>query len=133
MTIENSVRVDKFLWAVRIFKTRSLATDECRKGRVLINNVQVKPSRNVGKDEIITIRKPPVNYTYKVIDLTENRVGAKLVEHYIENLTPESEISKLNLSRTALLSYRERGTGRPTKKERRNLDKFIDDFQNSED
>jgi ribosome-associated heat shock protein Hsp15 len=133
MTMENSVRVDKFLWAVRIFKTRSLATDECRKGRVLINNLQVKPSRNVGKDEIISVRKPPVSYTYRVINLTENRVGAKLVENYIENLTPESEISKLILSRAALLTLRDRGTGRPTKKERRNLDKFIDDFQNPED
>jgi len=132
MTTESSARVDKFLWAVRIFKTRSLATDECRKGRVLINNVQVKPSRNIGRNEIITIRKPPVNYTYKVIDLTENRVGAKLVQHYIENLTPKSEISKLNLSRTAMLNFRDRGTGRPTKKERRNLNKFFDDFQNSE-
>ena len=131
--MENSVRVDKFLWAVRIFKTRSLATDECRKGRVLINNVQVKPSRNVGKDEIISVRKPPVSYMYRVINLTENRVGAKLVENYIENLTPESEISKLILSRSALLNLRGRGTGRPTKKERRNLDKFIDDFQNSGD
>jgi ribosome-associated heat shock protein Hsp15 len=133
MSEENSVRIDKFLWAVRIFKTRSLATDECRKGRILINNVQVKPSRNVSKGEILIVRKPPVNYTFRVIDLVENRVPAKLTGNFIENITPESEISKLSLSKTGILSFRDRGTGRPTKKERRNLDKFIDDFQNYND
>lgn len=133
MSEENSVRIDKFLWAVRIFKTRSLATDECRKGRILINNLQVKPSRNVSRGEIIIVRKPPVNYTFRVIDLVQNRVPAKLTDNYIENITPESEISKLSLSKTGILSFRERGTGRPTKKERRNLDKFIDDYQNYND
>ena len=121
------VRIDKFLWSVRIFKTRSIASEACRRGRILINNIQVKPSRSVLKDEIITVRKLPVIFTYRVIDPIENRVSAKLVCNHIEDLTPEEEKRKLDIRHAGFASYREKGTGRPTKKERRNLDRFIDD------
>lgn len=125
------VRIDKFLWSVRIYKTRSIASEACRKGRIIINNVQVKPSRSVLRDEIITVKKPPVIYTYRVIEPIENRVSAKLAIKYIEDLTPEEEKSKLDVRLTGFNSNREKGSGRPTKKERRNLDRFtgnIDHF-----
>lgn len=123
----SSVRIDKFLWSVRLYKTRSMASDECRKGRIIINNIQVKPSRIVEGNEIITIRKPPVTYTYRVIKPIENRVSAKLVSNFIEDLTPEQEKIKLEISHSAFPGFRLKGLGRPTKKERRNLDRFIDD------
>lgn len=128
MSGPNEIRIDKFLWSVRIYKTRSIASDECRKGRILINNTPVKPSREVSSNEIITVRKPPVTYTYRVIEPIENRVSAKLAVNYIEDLTPQEEKNKLELSHSGLNGYREKGTGRPTKKERRNIDRFIDDF-----
>ena len=123
----SGIRIDKFLWSVRLYKTRSIASDECRKGRIVINNVQVKPSRIVEGNEIITIRKPPVTYTYRVIKPIENRVSAKLVSNFIEDLTPEQEKIKLEISHSAFPGFRLKGLGRPTKKERRNLDRFIDD------
>lgn len=125
------VRIDKFLWSVRIFKTRSIASEACRKGRIIINNIQVKPSRSVLRDEIITVKKPPVIFTYRVIEPIENRVSAKLAIKYIEDLTPEEEKSKLDVRLAGLTGNREKGSGRPTKKERRNLDRFtgnIDHF-----
>lgn len=123
----SSVRIDKFLWSVRLYKTRTMASDECRKGRITINNIQVKPSRIVEGNEIITIRKPPVTYTFRVIKPIENRVSAKLVSNFIEDLTPEQEKTKLEISHSAFPGFRLKGLGRPTKKERRNLDRFIDD------
>lgn len=120
------VRVDKFLWAVRIFKTRTMATDACRMGRVLIGNNPVKPSKYVECEDIINIRKPPATYTFKVLKVTENRVSASLVSNFVENLTDENEIFKLKINRTSLTGYRERGMGRPTKKERRSIDKWRD-------
>lgn len=123
----SSVRIDKFLWSVRLYKTRSMASDECRKGRIAINNMQVKPSRIVEGNEIITIRKPPVTYTYRVIKPIQNRVSAKLASNFIEDLTPEQEKIKLEISHSTFPGFRLRGLGRPTKKERRNLDRFIDD------
>lgn len=125
MPDKKEIRIDKFLWSVRIYKTRSIASDECRKGRILINNIQVKPSRSVLKEEIITVKKPPVNYSYRVIEPIENRVGAKLVTNFIEDLTPDSERSKLDVQ-TGGIIYRDKGTGRPTKKERRDIDKIRD-------
>ncbi len=121
------IRIDKFLWSVRLYKTRSMASDECRKGRVIINNIQVKPSRVVEGNEIITVRKPPVTYTYRVIKPIENRVSAKLVSNFLEDLTPEQEKIKLEISHSAFPGFRQKGLGRPTKKERRNLNRFIDD------
>jgi ribosome-associated heat shock protein Hsp15 len=125
---KESIRIDKFLWSVRIYKTRSIATDECRKGRILINNIQVKPSRAVLKNEIITIKKPPVIYSYRVIEPIENRVSAKLVEKFVEDLTEEEEKAKLDNRQVSGIVYREKGTGRPTKKERRLIDRIKDDF-----
>jgi len=123
-----TIRIDKFLWAVRIFKTRSIATEACKRGRVVVNNIQVKPSRIVTRDEIIFIRKPPVICSYRVIEPVENRVGAKLAVNYIEDLTPEEEKHKLELKNAGFSGYREKGLGRPTKKERRDLDNFFDGF-----
>ena len=127
MERQSEIRIDKFLWAVRIYKTRSIASDECRKGRILISGIQVKPSRSITKDEIIVVRKPPVNYTYRVIEPIENRVSAKLVSKFVEDLTPEEEKLKLDLSHSGATFHRDKGTGRPTKKERRLIDRFQDD------
>lgn len=127
MPANQDVRIDKFLWAVRIYKTRSVASEECRKGRILIREIAAKPSRTIIKDEIITVRKPPVNFVYRIIEPIENRVGAKLVANYIEDLTPESEKIKLDLTHAGGVIYRQKGTGRPTKKERRLIDKFRHD------
>jgi len=129
MADKKNIRIDKFLWSVRIFKTRSIASDECRKGRIIIYDVQVKPSRIVLKNEIITVKKPPVNYSFRVIEPIENRVGAKLVEQFIEDLTPAGEKLKLELGQSGGIVYRDKGTGRPTKKERRQIDRIKDNFQ----
>ncbi|HUV01356.1 MAG TPA: S4 domain-containing protein [Bacteroidales bacterium] len=123
-----SVRIDKFLWSVRVFKTRSSASEACRKGRVIINNVQVKPSCAVQKKEIVIVKKLPVVYTYRIIDLTEHRISAKLVENYIEDITPAEEKIKLENRHTDGIVFREKGSGRPTKKERRTIDRLKDDF-----
>jgi ribosome-associated heat shock protein Hsp15 len=127
MVENNPVRIDKFLWSVRLYKTRSLASEACRKGRIIIKDVQVKPSRVVQKSEIIIVKKPPVVYTYRIIEPIENRISAKLVEHYIEDLTPEEEKAKLDVNLAGGIVYRDKGTGRPTKKERRLIDKLSDD------
>jgi ribosome-associated heat shock protein Hsp15 len=127
-----SVRIDKYLWAVRIYKTRSIASGECRKGRILINSTAVKPSRLIDSNEIITVNKPPVSYRYRVIEPIENRVSAKLVANYMEDLTPENEKIKLDIKRSVITGLRARGTGRPTKKERRTIDRWIDGINNSD-
>ena len=124
------VRIDKFLWSVRIYKTRSIASEACRRGRIVINDIQVKPSRCVVRDEIITVKKLPVVYTYRIIQPVENRVSAKIVNNYIEDLTPEQEKIKLDIRHAGFSGYRERGSGRPTKKERRSLDRLTDNFDN---
>jgi ribosome-associated heat shock protein Hsp15 len=128
MSESKPIRIDKFLWSVRIYKTRSIASEACRRGRITISNIQVKPSRYVLKDEIINVRKLPVIYTYRIIQPVENRVSAKLVSNYIQDLTTDEEKIKFDIKRAGFSNYREKGTGRPTKKERRNLDSFIDDF-----
>jgi ribosome-associated heat shock protein Hsp15 len=120
------IRIDKFLWSVRIYKTRSIASDECRKGRIIINDIHVKPSRPVIKNEIIIVKKPPVIYSYRVIEPIENRVSAKLVEQFVVDLTPEEEKAKLNIRQAMGIVYRDKGTGRPTKKERRLIDRIKD-------
>jgi ribosome-associated heat shock protein Hsp15 len=124
MPDNKTVRIDKFLWSVRLFKTRSIASDECRKGRVFIKEVPVKPSRIISKDEIIIVKKPPVNFTFRVLEPIENRVSAKIAPLFIEDLTPETEKAKLELSKSGGTGHRQRGTGRPTKKERRLIDRF---------
>lgn len=122
MSDESNARIDKWLWTVRIFKTRSIATEECKKGRVKVNEAEIKPSKDVKPGDIITVRKPPVVYTYKVKDIPKSRIGAKLVPDYLENLTPADELAKLEPGFLAFQGARARGAGRPTKKERRTLD-----------
>jgi ribosome-associated heat shock protein Hsp15 len=122
------VRIDKYLWAVRLYKTRSLASDACRMGRILINDTPVKPSRIIDWNEILVVRKPPVTYTYKVKNPIENRVSPKLVVNYLEDITPDSEKIKLEIQKSAPAAFREKGTGRPTKKERRVIDRFQDGY-----
>jgi ribosome-associated heat shock protein Hsp15 len=124
MPRNENIRIDKFLWAVRIFKTRSLASEACRKGKVLINNVQAKPSRVLIAKEIIVVKKLPLIYSYIVIEPIENRVSAKMVHIYLKDITPDEEKAKLLNSELAGFGYRDKGTGRPTKKERRNIDRL---------
>ncbi|MEN8119897.1 MAG: RNA-binding S4 domain-containing protein [Bacteroidota bacterium] len=124
MKIVDSVRIDKFLWAVRIYKTRSQASDACKKGRVLINEYSVKPSREIKLNDVFEVKKNPVIYKYQVKELLTNRVGAKLVENYIEDKTSEEELSKLEIDLKTPYFKRDKGAGRPTKKERRDIDKF---------
>lgn len=133
MAEKESVRVDKFLWSVRIFKTRSIASDECRKGRIIINGIQVKPSRIILKGDVIAVKKPPVTFTYRVIEPVENRVPAKLVEQFIEDITTDEEKVKLEIRSSLMIGFRDRGTGRPTKKERRLIDKLKEDFNDKQD
>ena len=122
----DSVRIDKFLWAIRVFKTRTEATEACKGGRVKVGGDNAKPSREVSPGDTISIRKGPVNYTYKVLLPLSNRVGAKLVGDFAEDLTPESEKMKLHAPRETFFVTRERGSGRPTKKERREIDELWD-------
>jgi ribosome-associated heat shock protein Hsp15 len=119
----DTVRIDKFLWAVRLYRTRSKASEECRKGRISVNDKQVKSSGKTGTGDIIKIRRPPAVYTYRIIQPAENRMSAKLVSSFIEDLTPEEERLKTDVKRTSLTGYRKKGSGRPTKKERRVIDK----------
>ncbi|GET21385.1 RNA-binding S4 domain-containing protein [Prolixibacter denitrificans] len=126
--MEDQVRVDKWLWAVRVFKTRSIATDACKKGRVTIDGQSVKPSRTLKTGEVIEVRKNPVRYSYKVKQLIQKRVGAKLVPEYMEDVTPASELEILEMQKNMSWFERERGTGRPTKKERRDIDRFKGDW-----
>ena len=119
----DKVRVDKFLWAVRIFKTRSIASDACNNGRVLLDGVQTKPSKELKGTESITVRKPPVVYSYKIKNLAKNRMPAKLVKDFIEDQTSIEELEKLKIKETFFIR-RDKGTGRPTKKERRIIDKL---------
>ncbi len=123
--MEGPVRVDKWLWAVRIYKTRSIATEACKKGHVIIDNIQVKPSRVLKIGDIVKVKKNPVTYSYKVLGLTEKRVGAQLVPEYLLDVTPKEELEILDIQKNMLWMRRERGAGRPTKKERRDLDDFF--------
>jgi ribosome-associated heat shock protein Hsp15 len=124
MTDNKPVRIDKFLWSVRIFKTRSIASDACIKGKIIINNIPVKPSRIISKDDIIIVKKPPVIFTYRVITPVENRVSAKLVELFLEDITSENEKAKLDIRHVVGTGHRDKGTGRPTKKDRRLIDRL---------
>ena len=122
--MEESVRIDKWLWAVRLFKTRTLATEECKKGRVTIEGVSVKPSRVPKPGEIIKVRKTPITYSYKVLGLTGKRIGAKLVHEFVLDITPPEELQILEIRKQMGFFERDRGTGRPTKKDRRDLDRL---------
>lgn len=121
-----SVRIDKWLWAVRVYKTRSLAANECKKGRVSINDVEVKPSREIKIGDVVFVKKSSITYQYKVLQLAEKRMGAKLVPDFMEDVTPASEFEVIEMQKYMQWSNRDKGTGRPTKKDRRNLDQFRD-------
>lgn len=120
------VRIDKWLWAVRIFKTRSQATEACKKGHVAIEDLPVKASREVHVGEVIKVRKSPITKSFKVKALSGKRMGAKLVSDFLEDVTPSEEIELLEMQKHMRWSAREKGTGRPTKKDRRDLDDFFD-------
>ena len=125
---KSEVRIDKWLWAMRIFKTRTIATDACKKGRVTIGTVDAgviaKPSRMIKVDDIINVRKSPVTYSFRVKALTENRLGAKLVPEYMDNITPQSQYDLLEVVKISGFIDRRKGLGRPTKREGRELAKF---------
>ena len=118
-------RLDKWLWAARIFKTRTIAADACKKGRVMIGGVQQKPPKMIKEGEVIQVRKPPVTYSFKVLKCIQNRVGAKLVPEVLENVTTPDQYELLEMNRISGFVNRARGMGRPTKKDRRDLDDFI--------
>ena len=122
------VHIDKWLWAVRVFKTRSLATDACKMNRVSINGQLTKPSRLVKEGDVISVRKPPIEYSFKVLRVLNNRVGAKLVPEYMENVTPKEQYDILELQRLSRFVDRAKGLGRPTKKDRRDMESFIEDM-----
>lgn len=123
----NEARIDKWLWAVRIYKTRSLATDACRNGRITLNGTSAKASKCVHVGDVVTVRKAPVTYTFRVLQAIENRVGAKLVPEMLENITSPDQYEILEMQKISGFVGRARGTGRPTKKERRDLDEFTSD------
>ena len=120
-------RIDKWLWAVRIFKTRTISTEACKKGRVMVDGVVVKPSRMIKPGDTVNVRKPPVTYSFLVKALTENRLGARLVPEYMENITPQSELDLLEVVKISGFVDRRKGLGRPTKREGRELSRFKED------
>lgn len=127
-------RVDKWLWAMRIFKTRTVSSEACKKGRVTIgvgDGVIAKPSRTIKVGDIVNVRKPPVTYSFRVKALTENRLGAKLVPDYLENITPQSQYDLLEVVKISGFVDRRKGLGRPTKKEGRELQRFTDEASES--
>lgn len=119
-------RIDKWLWAVRIFKTRTIAAEACKKGRISINGVSVKPSKSVKDGDTVQVRKAPVTYTFKVLQAIENRVGAKLVPQMMENLTTPDQYELLEMNRIGGFVKRAAGMGRPTKKDRRDMVDFLE-------
>ena len=128
MAEKHTTRIDKWLWAVRIFKTRSIATEACARGKVKINSITVKASRRIQRNNIIQVRKGIVKYLYKVRQIAEKRIGATLVPNFLEDITPELELAKLKSSQKQPIQTRGKGMGRPTKRERRNMDKFREKF-----
>lgn len=123
----SEVRIDKFLWAMRIYKTRSIATDACKNGRITMNGLQLKPSRTFHVGDTFSVRKGPITYTYRILQLCQNRLGAKMVPEYIRDITAPEQLELLELARLAGQSGRDRGTGRPTKKDRRDIETFMSD------
>jgi ribosome-associated heat shock protein Hsp15 len=126
------MRIDKFLWSVRIFKTRSIASKACVSGKVKLNGKNIKPSKSIGVNDTFSVKKGPVEFQFRVIALLKTRVGAKLVADYIENITPEAELDKLKNLKYGGNIYRDKGLGRPTKKDRREIDEFLPDIENSD-
>lgn len=123
------VRVDKFLFAMRIYKTRSIASDACKKGRVTQNGIALKPARTFSVGDKFSVRKGPITYSYEILQLSENRLGAKLVPDYLRDITPPEQKELLELAKLGAVSgMRDHGTGRPTKKDRREIEQFIADY-----
>ena len=120
-------RIDKWLWAMRVFKTRSIATDACKKGRVTIAGMNVKPSRPIKVGDEISVKKPPVTYTFRVKALSENRLGAKLVPEYMENITPQEQYEILEMAKISGFIDRRKGLGRPTKRDSRQINQFVEE------
>ncbi len=123
-----SVRLDKYLWAIRVFKTRSDASDACNGNKVKLNSTAAKPSKAVKCGDILEVRRGSAILSYKVLQLTESRMGAALVPQYAEDRTPESELEKLHAPRETIVFQRDKGSGRPTKKDRRQLDGLMDNL-----
>lgn len=117
-------RIDKWLWAMRVFKTRTIATEACKKGRIEVGGSAVKPSRIIKPGDTINVKKPPITYTFRVLKLSENRLGAKLVPDYLENLTPQSQYDLLEMTRISGFVDRRKGLGRPTKRDSREMSRF---------
>ena len=137
-----TARIDKWLWAVRIFKTRSIAAEACKKGHVTLNGSQAKPAHTVKEGDVVGVKKPPITWSFKVKQAIEKRIGAKLVNEMMENVTTPDQLELLEVSKINGFVNRAKGTGRPTKKERRELDEFTDpvfmadfdfDFDDEED
>ena len=128
MAEKHTTRIDKWLWAVRIFKTRTMASEACAGGKIKIDGTAVKGSRNIKKNDIVQVRKGVVKYLYKVRQIAEKRMGAKLVPEFLEDITPEEELTKLESAKKQHLQTREKGQGRPTKRERRMMDKLKQKF-----
>lgn len=126
------MRIDKWLWSVRLFKSRSIAAEACKSNKVFVNGSLVKPSRDIKVGDTVSVKKMPVIYSFRALASIKTRVGAKDVPTYMENITPQSELDKL-LANLTLHLKRDRGTGRPTKKERREIDDLMEDFFDSED
>lgn len=132
--MKTEVRIDKWIWAVRLFKTRTIATDSCKKGRVTIKvqgagpEIVAKPSRMIHVGDVVMVRKPPVTYSFSVKALTENRLGAKLVPEYLDNITPKDQLDLLDVVKISGFVDRRKGLGRPTKREGRELARFTDDM-----
>ncbi len=124
--MNKEARIDKWLWAARIFKTRSIAADACKNGRVTINGINVKPSHIVKNGETVSVKKPSVTYSFKILQAIEQRVGAKLIPEIYENVTDPKQYELLEMSRISGFRNRARGTGRPTKKDRRAIDAFVE-------
>ena len=127
-TMEQEVRIDKYLWSIRVYKTRTEAADACRSGKVQVNGIEVKASRDIKAGDVITVRKGSVHFQYRVLVPVGNRQGAKLVPEFAENITSQEELDKLNAPFETVYVRRDRGTGRPTKKERRDLDRLMDEL-----
>lgn len=122
------VRLDKYLWAIRAFKTRSEATEACKGNRVKVNGSEAKPSKMIRVGDMLEVRKAAIHYTWRAVGLIENRVGAQLVPQYAENLTPQEELDKLKAPVETFFVKRDRGLGRPTKKDRRTIDAMWDEI-----
>lgn len=126
-------RVDKWLWAMRVFKTRTIATEACKKGRVSIGGVAVKPSRCIKEGDVIDVKKPPITYSFRVLKVTGNRLGAKLVPEYPENVTAPEQYELLEMTRISGFVDRRKGLGRPTKRDSRELSRFKEESYTADD